>query len=201
MLPCLIWIGASLLSQMFALHPVDLVFDRQHKKFTKFTALLSSHKAPLNKTNIKPKTSLTLPNQTLRGTSFSISIYPLTVLLKRSTSGAASTKHRLSNEACLHCSTAPLLLKAETLQPNCHSPTPFQLIAKGWALCPKCSHRRQRCSVQIVLHSTCCFLAGCFQNCNPRNRLLQENAQKIFRHVSCLEEVSIQSLPKCKDPK
>ena len=122
-------------------------------------------------------------------------------LLKRLMSRAASTKHRLSNENCLHCSTAPLLLKAETLQPNCHSPTPFQLIAKGWALCPKCSRRRQRCSVQIVLHSTCCFLAGCFQNCNPRNRLLQENAQKIFRHVSCLEEVSIQSLPKCKDPK
>ena len=37
-------------------------------------------------------------------------------LLKRLTMGATSTKHRLSKEHCLHCSAAPLLLKAETIR-------------------------------------------------------------------------------------
>ena len=80
--------------------------------------------------------------------------HPPAALLKRLTSGPASTKHGQSNENCLHCSAAPLLLKAETVRKNCCNPTPFQLLAKGWALCPMCWCPTKHCRAQIVLRGT-----------------------------------------------
>ena len=48
----------------------------------------------------------------------------------------------------------PSLLKAETLQSNSRSPTPFKLLAKGWALCPMCWCCTKHCSARMLLHGT-----------------------------------------------
>ena len=79
-------------------------------------------------------------SQAVQAERLKVQGHPPAALLKRLTSGPASTKHRQSNENCLHGSAAPLLLKAETVRKNCCNPTPFKLLTRG------CRCLRQRCS-------------------------------------------------------
>ena len=85
----------------------------------------------------------------------------------------------------------PLLLKAETLQSNSHSmsqPNAFQA-------CQRLGSLSQMFVPQAVLQ---CPNGPTRQCCLP---LLQENPQKKITLVICLEESSIQNLPKMQRSK